>query len=459
MSVADKAIRYAKENEKRFYEEWFELLRIPSISAEPERFDDVVRATEFDKRMLEELGFKTETIPTRAHPALFAERIEDPSLPTILIYGHVDVQPVDPIDLWESPPFEPTLRDGAVYARGANDNKGQHFIHMKAVESILKTEGRLPVNVKFLIEGDEESDGEALEIVIPKLKAKLACDAVVISDSNMFEPDVPAILIGLRGIQAAEIVVRGTKSDKHSGEYGGILYEPIDALTFILRSLKDYRTGHVKIPGFYDDVREISREQREMIASLPYDTDGVAKSIGAKRLFHEEGYSVLESNWFRPTAQTNGIVGGHTGEGMKTVIGREARAKVSFRLVKNQDPDTIFRLFKDYVESLVSEDVAVEVIKYGSGKPFFATPDNAFVRAGAAALEKGYQRKAVYIGEGASIPIVTPFAEELGVPVVLMGFGLMSDGLHAPNEHFKVAQFDGGIRAAIHYLHEIAPKA
>jgi acetylornithine deacetylase/succinyl-diaminopimelate desuccinylase-like protein len=459
MSAVDKAIEYARQNEKRFHEEWFELLRIPSISAEPERFDEVVRAMEFDKRMLEELGFRTEVIPTRAHPALLAERIEDPSLPTVLVYGHVDVQPVDPIDLWKTPPFEPTVRDGAVWARGANDNKGQHFIHLKAVESILKTEGKLPVNIKFLIEGDEESDGEALEMVLPGLKEKLACDVVLISDSNMFEPNIPAILIGLRGIQAAEIVVRGPETDKHSGEYGGILYEPVDALTFILRSLKDYRTGHVKIPGFYDDVREISRDQREMIRSLPYDAEDVARKMGAKRLFQEEGYSYLESNWFRPTAQTNGIVGGHTGEGMKTVIGCVARAKVSFRLVKNQDPDKIFRLFKDYVESLVSEDVAVEVIKYGSGKPFFATPDDPYVRAGAKALEAGYGRKAVYIGEGASIPIVTPFAEVLGVPVVLMGFGLMTDGLHAPNEHFRLDQFEGGIRSAIHYFHEVAPKS
>jgi acetylornithine deacetylase/succinyl-diaminopimelate desuccinylase-like protein len=368
------------------------------------------------------------------------------------------VQPVDPIDLWETPPFEPTIRDGSVYARGANDNKGQHFIHMKAVESILQTAGKLPVNIKFLIEGDEESDGEALEMVIPKIKDKLACDAVLISDSNMFEPDIPAILIGLRGIQAAEIVVRGPKSDKHSGEYGGILYEPADALVHVLSNLKDYRTGKVRIPGFYDDVREIGAAEREMMQSRPFDTADVARKIGVKRLFHEEGFSILESNWFRPTAQVNGIVGGHTGEGMKTVIGREARAKVSFRLVPKQDPEKIFGLIKDYVESLVSEDVEIEVIKHGSGKPFFATPDNPFVRAGATALQRGYGRDTVYIGEGASIPIVTPFAEILGVPVVLMGFGLMTDGLHAPNEHFRLSQFEGGIKSAIHYMHEIAGK-
>src|SRR5438094_1052845 len=364
------AFDYLEKNEKRILDELMQFLRIPSISAHKEHDKDVEAELEFDREKLESLGFKTEIRPTRAHPGPFAGRIVDPGAPTVLIYGHVDVQPVDPIELWEHPPFEPRIQDGAIWARGADDNKGQHYAQIAGVESVIQGGGGLPVNVKFIIESDEEFDGEAMAEVAPKHKDKLRCDVFVVSDSHFPDPDHPAITVGLRGIQTVEITIKGPAVDKHSVELGGMLYEPVDVLRWVLQHLKDFKTGRVLVPGFYDDVVEVSAGDRKALAAVPWSDAQKAKEIGVKRLFHEEGYTTLESGTIRPTLQVNGVHGGYTGEGFKTVTGSWVKAKISMRLVRNQDPDKIYDLFERYVRDLVGDMGRVTFKKFGAGRPF-----------------------------------------------------------------------------------------
>jgi acetylornithine deacetylase/succinyl-diaminopimelate desuccinylase-like protein len=447
---------YIRKNESRLVDELIQFLRIPSISAHKDHDADVTAALEFDKRKLESLGFRTEVWPTRAHAGLFAERLVDPSAPTVLIYGHVDVQPVDPLELWENPPFEPRIKDGAIWARGADDNKGQHYAQISGVESVIQGGGGLPVNVKFIIESDEEYDGEAMAEVAPKHKDKLRCDVFVVSDSHFPDFDHPAITIGLRGIQTAEITIKGPAVDKHSGEWGGMLYEPVDVLRWVLQNLKDFKTGRVLVPGFYDDVRPLSDADRKALSAVPWDDAARAKSIGVKRLFHEEGFTTLESGTMRPTLQVNGIIGGYTGEGFKTVTGSSVRAKISMRLVQDQDPERIYQHFERYVRELVGDMATVELKRFGAGQPFRAEIGNPFVQAGLRALEAGFEKPAIAMGMGGSIPIVAPLVEITGAPCVLMGFGLPGDNLHAPNEHFPVRCFLGGARSAAAYLNEVA---
>ncbi|HYR69612.1 MAG TPA: M20/M25/M40 family metallo-hydrolase, partial [Candidatus Dormibacteraeota bacterium] len=319
----EKAFAYVKQNEKRLVDELVQFLKIPSISAHKEHDADVARALEYDKKKLESLGFRTEVWPTRAHAGLFAERTVSADLPTVLIYGHVDVQPVDPIELWESPPFEPRIHDGKIWARGADDNKGQHYAQIAGVEAAMKGGGELPVNVKFIIEADEEYDGEAMAAEFPKHGKKLACDVIVVSDSNFPDTDHPAVTLSLRGIQAVEITITGPSGDKHSGEWGGMLYEPIDVLRWVIQNLKEFKTGKALIPGFYDDVVPPNADTRAAIAQRPWNEAEIAKTLGVKKLFHEEGFTVLESGTLRPTQQVNGIKGGYVGEGFKTVIGNK----------------------------------------------------------------------------------------------------------------------------------------
>jgi acetylornithine deacetylase/succinyl-diaminopimelate desuccinylase-like protein len=452
----NSAFEYIRKNEKRFVDELIQFLRIPSISAHKEHDKDVEAALEFDKKKLESLGFKTEVWPTRAHAGLFAERAVDPSAPTVLIYGHVDVQPVDPIDLWEHPPFEPRIKDGAIWARGADDNKGQHYAQIAGVESVIQGGGGLPVNVKFIIESDEEYDGEAMAEVAPKHKDKLRCDVFVVSDSHFPDVDHPAITVGLRGIQTVEITIKGPAVDKHSGEWGGMLYEPVDVLRWVLQNSKDFKTGRVLVPGFYDDVQDVSKEDRKALAAVPWDNAERAKAIGVKRLFHEEGYTTLESGSIRPTLQVNGVVGGYTGEGFKTVTGSWVRAKISMRLVHNQDPERIYQLFERHVREQVGDMATVEFRRFGSGRPFRAEISNPFVQAGLRALEAGFEKPPISLSMGGSIPIVAPMVEITGAPCVLMGFGLPGDNLHAPNEHFPLGCFLGGARSAAAYLNEVA---
>ena len=450
------AFDYIQKNEQKFVDELLQFLRIPSISAHKDRDKDVAAALEFDKRKLESLGFRTEVWPTRAHAGLFAERIVDPSAPTVLIYGHVDVQPVDPIELWEHPPFEPRIKDGAIWARGADDNKGQHYAQIVGVESVIQGGGGLPVNVKFIIESDEEFDGEAMAEVAPKHKDKLRADVFVVSDSHFPDADHPAITLGIRGIQTAELTIKGPAVDKHSGEWGGMLYEPIDVLRWVLQNLKDFKTGRVLIPSFYDDAVAVSAEDRKALSAVPWKDAERAKEIGVKKLFHEEGYTTLESGTIRPTLQVNGVIGGYTGEGFKTVTGSWARAKISMRLVQNQDPERIYQIFERYVRELVGDMGTIELRKFGAGKPFRAEVTNPFVQAGLRALEAGFGKPAIAFATGGSIPIVAPLVEVTGAPCVLMGFGLPGDNLHAPNEHFPLACFLGGARSAAAYLNEVS---
>lgn len=454
----NSAFEYIHKNEKRFLDELAQFLRIPSISAHKDHDKDVAAALEFDRKKLESLGFQTEVWPTRAHAGLFAERIVDPAAPTVLIYGHVDVQPVDPVELWEHPPFEPRITDGAIWARGADDNKGQHYAQIVGVESVIEGGGGLPVNVKFIIESDEEFDGEAMAEVAPKHRSKLRCDAFVVSDSHFPDMDHPAITASLRGIQAIEITIRGPAVDKHSGEWGGMIYEPIDVLRWVLQNLKDFKTGRVLVPGFYDDVAPIRPEDRQAVGTIPWDDASRAKSIGVKRLSHEEGFTPLESGTIRPTLQVNGISGGYAGEGFKTVIGSSARAKISMRLVHKQDPERIYQRFERYVRELVGDMGSVEFRKFGAGLPFRAEISNPFVQAGLRALEAGFGKPASTIGMGGSVPIVAPLVEITGAPCVLMGFGLPEDNLHAPNEHFPIGCFLGGARSAAAFLSEVASR-
>jgi acetylornithine deacetylase/succinyl-diaminopimelate desuccinylase-like protein len=454
----DAAFQYLDANQSRFVDELMKFLAIPSISAHPERDAAVLEAMEFDKRKLESLGFRTEVWPTRSHAGLFAERIEDPSLPTVLIYGHVDVQPVDPENLWTTPPFTPEIRDGAIWARGADDNKGQHYAQIAGVESVLKTAGRLPVNVKFIIESDEEFDGEAITLEFPKKLEQLRCDVFVVADCASPGLDHPAICTTLRGIVTADFTITGAKGDLHSGEWGGMTYEPIDVMRWVLQNLKDYKSGKVLVPGFYDDVIAPSPEERAAMAAGPWKDDVKAKEIGVARLFAEEGFTAREAGTLRPTLQVNGIQGGYTGKGFKTVIGNQVMAKVSMRLVHNQNGEKIYKAFQKYVLELVGDKGTVTFGRYGDGRPFRAELNDPFVKAGLAAMEAGFGKPAVVYNMGGSIPIVAPLVEATGARCVMMGFGLPGDNLHAPNEHFHLASFLGGSRAAAAYLYEVAAR-
>jgi acetylornithine deacetylase/succinyl-diaminopimelate desuccinylase-like protein len=418
----------------------------------------VLAALEYDRKKLESLGFRTEVWPTRSHPGLFAEKIVDPSAPTVLIYGHVDVQPVDPLELWDTPPFEPQIRDGKIWARGADDNKGQHYSQIAGVEAVAKT-GDLPVNVKFIIESDEEYDGEAMAEVFPGHRDSLRCDTAMIADSHIPDLDHPALTTSLRGIQAVEITIKGPSGDLHSGEWGGMVFEPVDVLRWVLQNLRDFETGKVLIPGFYDDVVEPTAEERRAIAAGPWDDARSARSIGVKRLAHEAGYTPHESGTVRPTLQANGIYGGYTGEGFKTVIGAWARAKISMRLVPHQDPERIYQLFERRVRELVGDMGGVEFRRFGAGRPFRTELSSPYVQAALKALAEAFGKPAGVMGMGGSIPIVTPLAELTGAPCILAGFGLPGDNLHAPNEHFSLACFRGGARYAAAFLHEVATRA
>lgn len=455
----DGAFRYIDQQRDRILGELFEFLRIPSISAHPERDADVARALDFDKRKLESLGFRTEIWPTRSHAGLFAERVTSPDLPTVLIYGHVDVQPVDPLELWTSPPFEPVIRDGAVWARGADDNKGQHFAQIVGVEAALRGGGGLPVNVKFIIEADEEYDGEAMAAELPKHREKLRCDVFVVSDASMPDLDHPAVTTVLRGITAAEFTVTGASGDRHSGEWGGMLYEPIDVVRWVLQNLKDFESGRVLVPGFYDDVVVPSAEERAALESSPWNDVEKAKEIGVARLFHEQGFTSRESGVIRPTLQVNGIYGGYTDKGFKTVIGNKATAKVSMRLVHDQNPEKIYALFEKRVRELVGDMGTVSFRRYGNGLPFHADLKSPYVAAGLRALEAGYGKPAITFGMGGSIPIVAPLVETTGAACVLLGFGLPEDNLHAPDERFRLESFFGGARTAAAYLGEVGAMA
>ena len=440
----------------RYIDELKQYLAIPSISALPEHASDVRRAAEWTADALRAAGMQNVRLfETPGQPVVYADWLGAPGKPTVLFYGHYDVQPVDPLDLWTTPPFEATVRDGELYARGAADDKGQVFMHIKAVEAFMKQTGGLPVNMRFCIEGEEEVGSENLDNFVRDHKEQLAADVVVISDSPMFDRDVPSICYGLRGLAYFQIDLRGTKSDLHSGSFGGAVANPAFVLTQILSQMKD-RGGRVKIPGFYDDVRPLSDAEREEWKKLPFSDTKYRKELGAPRLFGEKGYSTLERVWARPTLEVNGLLSGFTGDGAKTVLPAVAMAKVSMRLVPDQSPDAIAELFEAYLKKICPPTVELTVTRMHVGKPWMTEFDNKFVRAAGRAIEQGFGQTPVFSREGGSIPVVSTFQEELGLPSVLFGVGLPDENAHAPDERLDLGNFHNGVIASAYLYQEIA---
>jgi acetylornithine deacetylase/succinyl-diaminopimelate desuccinylase-like protein len=440
----------------RYVEELKQYLAIPSVSALPQHAADVRKAAEWTGEALRGAGLESvRLIDTPGNPVVYGEWLHAPDKPTILFYGHYDVQPVDPVELWTSPPFEATVRDGEIYARGAADDKGQVFMHIKAVEAHLTQGGALPVNMKFFIEGEEEVGSVHLDDFVRAHKQDLAADVVVISDSPMFDRGIPSICYGLRGLAYFQIDLRGTKSDLHSGSFGGAVANPAFVLAQILAQMKD-RGGRVKIPGFYDAVRELSDAERAEWKKLPFNETRYRKDLGAPRLFGESGYSTLERVWARPTFEVNGLLSGFTGEGAKTVLPATAMAKVSMRLVPDQDPQRIGDLFEEYLRKVAPKTVELKVTRMHGGKPWMAAFDNKYVRAAGRAIEQGFGKAPVFNREGGSIPVVSTFQEELGVPSVLFGVGLPDENAHAPDEKLDLGNFHNGIIASAYLYQEIA---
>jgi len=452
----DKVIDFINVNRDRYLDELKGLLAIPSISALPEHAGDVKRCADWCADEMRRVGLQhVRLIETPGNPVVYGDWLEAPGAPTILYYGHYDVQPVDPLDLWTSPPFEATIRDGEIYARGAADDKGQVFMHFKAVEAHLKQNGRLPVNMKFMIEGEEEVGSAHLDDFIRGHKTELKADVVVISDTNMFARGVPSMCYGLRGLVYFQIDLRGSSTDMHSGQFGGAVANPAFVLAQMLAQMKD-RSGHIKIPGFYDAVKPLSDEERKAWATLPFNERQYKKDFGIPKVFGESDYTTLERTWARPTFEVNGLLSGFTGDGAKTVLPAVAMAKVSMRLVPDQDPNTIAEFFEAYVRKIAPKTVELKVTRMHGGKPWMASYDNVFIQAAGRAIEKGFGKKPVFVREGGSIPVVSTFAEELGLPSVLFGVGLPDENAHAPNEKLDLGNFHNGIIASAILYDEIA---
>jgi acetylornithine deacetylase/succinyl-diaminopimelate desuccinylase-like protein len=449
------AATYVRENRDRHLEELKEVLRIPSVSTDPARAGEVKRAAAWVAARHTRAGCtKTETFPTKRHPIVYGEWLGAPGRPTILFYGHYDVQPEDPVELWTTPAFTPTIRDGRLYARGACDDKGQFIIHVNAFEAHLKTGGSCPVNVKFLIEGEEEIGSPNLEAFIASHKDLLKCDAVVVSDTAMFDKKVPSIVHGLRGLSYMQVDVRGTARDLHSGTFGGAVINPAFALAHLIASLKDAK-GKIKVPGFYDRVRKLTAAQRKAFKALPHTDAKFKKSIGAKGLFGEAGFTTLERVWARPTLEVNGIWGGFMGDGAKTVIPAEAHAKISMRLVPDQKPKEIVAKFTRYIRKIAPPSVDVTVTHIHSGDAWLAETDHPALQAAARAVKKAFGKTPVFTREGGSIPVVAAFDRILEVPSVLMGIGLHDDNLHAPDEKIDLDNFFRGNEAAAYLMDEL----
>jgi acetylornithine deacetylase/succinyl-diaminopimelate desuccinylase-like protein len=448
--------KYIDDNIETFQKELFKLLRIESVSTDSSKKDDVKHAAKFLAGHLKEIGLDKVTLhETEGHPIITAKKVVDPDLPTVLIYGHYDVQPPDPEELWETPPFEPTVKNGRVYARGSSDDKGQSFTHVKAVASYLQTGTKLPVNVTFILEGEEEIGSPNLIPFIEENKELLSCDMVLISDTAMFGEDQPSITYGLRGLAYMEVHVTGPNRDLHSGVFGGAVDNPANVLADIISKLKD-KNGEIQIDGFYDDVEEMTPEMRDAYSRLPHDDEAYKNDIGIKELHGEKGYSTLERSSARPTLDVNGIWGGYQKEGAKTVLPSKAGAKISMRLVPDQDPRTISKLFTDYVKSIAPDSVTVEVKEHHGGYPVVIDLEFYGLKAAAQAFEDIYDKEALFSREGGSIPIVADFKKILGVNSILMGFGLTKDALHSPNESFSLKDFHRGIKTSARFL-ELLP--
>jgi acetylornithine deacetylase/succinyl-diaminopimelate desuccinylase-like protein len=445
------AVDFARNQQTRFLEELKALLRIPSISTLPEHRGDIRLAAESLAKELKRIGMEhVEVIETTGHPLIYADWLHATGKPTCLAYGHYDVQPPDPLDEWITPPFEPTERGDNLYARGAVDDKGQMFSHVKALESMLQSSGgKLPINVRVLIEGEEEVGGEGIAQFVREHSERLKADFALVSDTEMFAPGLPTLCVGLRGMIYTEIEARGSRIDLHSGLYGGTAPNPFQALAHVIASLKD-PDGHIRIPGFYDRVVKASPDELKAWQSLPFDEEEYRKSeIGSSELTGEPGFSALERTWARPSMDVHGMPGGFTGAGAKTVIPAKATAKVSFRLVPDQDPQESFQLYKKYVESLQPKGVELKVRLIHSGDPIVVRTDNRYIQAAKHALYQVFGKETVFIRSGGSVPIVGDFERHLKIPTVMMGFGLPDDNLHAPNEKFHIPNFYRGIESII----------
>jgi acetylornithine deacetylase/succinyl-diaminopimelate desuccinylase-like protein len=433
-------------NSRRIRDELFAFLRIPSVSARSEHTADTARAAEWVADSLRTVGLEANVHRTPGHPVVVGEWRGARNAPTVLIYGHYDVQPAEPLELWHSPPFEPTVREGKVFARGSVDDKGQLFLHVKALEAHLAVRGSLPVNVVFLAEGEEEIGSPNLTPFVEEHAALLKSDAVVISDSSMFAPGLPSILSSLRGLAYFQLDIQGPATDLHSGSYGGAVVNPATALARIIASFHD-ENWHVTVPGFYDRVRSWSESERAQVRALPFDEEVFRRETGAPALNGERGFTTLERVWARPTCEVNGLLSGYTGEGAKTVLPSRAMAKISCRLVPDQDPAEIERLLQAHVERIAPREVTVKVTHLHGGKPWRSALDGPLYDAARRALAAAFGREPVVVGEGGSIPVVGDFDRILGTPVLLMGFGLPGENAHAPNEWISEDNFERGMRA------------
>ena len=450
----ENVLNYINSHRDTYVEELKQFLRIPSISTLAEKKPDMKTAAEFVAGKLRSAGMQNvKIIETKGHPLIYADWLNAPGKPTVLIYGHYDVQPVDPINLWDSPPFEPTIKDGKIYARGATDDKGQMYIHIKTVEAFMKTRGSLPLNVKFIIEGEEEIGSGNLEEFVNKNQDLLKCNAVLISDTSLYGPGIPTITYGLRGLCYMEVEVTGPNKDLHSGTFGGAVDNPINVLAEMISNLKD-KNGKINIPGFYKDVVNLTKKERDNFKALPFSEKKYARELGVKELNGEKGYSTLERTWARPTLDCNGILGGFTGDGAKTVLPSKAKAKISMRLVPNQDPNKIAKLFKSYMNKIAPKTVKLSIRDLHGAYPIATSLDDSATIAAAKALSKVFGKKTVFMKEGGSIPIVVTFAKKLKASPVLMGMGLDSENLHSPNEHFNLNHFQLGILSSAYFLNE-----
>ncbi len=449
--------QYLEQQKNQFEEDLCELLRIPSVSTDPAFRSEIDRAAEWVRGQFQRLGLETELIQNGGHPLVFAQSPPVPGRPRVLVYGHYDVQPPDPLDEWISPPFEPARRDGNLYARGATDDKGQMLTHVKSVQAWIETAGQLPLQVKFLIEGEEEVGSEALNQYLETAEAreKLACDIVVVSDSSQFGRDQPAITYGLRGIAYFELLLRGPRQDLHSGVFGGAVANPANTLCAMLAALVDEQ-GRVQVPGFYDDVEPLTDRERQQFAALPFQEEKFREQLGVAALRGETGYSTLERRWARPTFDINGLTSGYQGEGAKTVLPARASAKFSFRLVPHQDPQRIAASLRKMLQDLCPTGIEMELREMHHAPGLVVPLESPFIDGAARAIDRGFGRSPVFIREGGSIPIVNSFADKLGVDTLLLGWGLDDDNTHSPNEKFCLADFHRGIRSSAFLWEELS---
>lgn len=449
---------FVERERETFLSQLFDFLRFPSVSSRSEHKSDVSNCARWLAEHMKSIGIeKVQLFETAGHPIVYGEYIKQPDALTVLVYGHYDVQPVEPLELWETPPFEPNIRNGRIFARGSSDDKGQLFIHLKAFESILKTNGHFPINIKFLFEGEEEAGSNHLDEFIHNNKELLKCDSVAISDTEWFAEGLPSICYALRGISFIEVTVFGPNRDLHSGSYGGAVDNPAQVLSWIISRLKD-KYGRVAVPEFYENVVPLTEDERKEFQRLPFDEQEYCRSIGIPMSYGEIGYSVLERSWARPTLEINGMFSGYTGEGAKTIIPATATAKISMRLVPNQTHKEITEKVTKFIREIAPPTVKIEINEMHGGNPVITPIDSVWIQKAKEALKMAFGKEPVFMREGGSIPICETFQNELKAPPVLLGFGLPTDNIHSPNENFAIDNFFGGIKAIIGYYMRLGNK-